>query len=67
MQISVSEPFGAIILTPERVCSDYFLVLGLLTLAAYMEVGYEHQDRAGERYQPAAYSQLNSASQGGNH
>ena len=45
----------------------FFLVLGLLTLAAYMEVGYEHQDRAGERYQPAAYSQLNSASQGGNH
>lgn len=45
----------------------FFLVLGLLTLAAYMKVGYEHQDRAGERYQPAAYSQLNSASQGGSH
>lgn len=31
----------------------FFLVLGLATLAAYMKIGYEHRDRAGERYTPA--------------
>lgn len=31
----------------------FFLVLGLLTLAAYMKIGIEHQDRAGERYVPS--------------
>jgi fumarate reductase subunit C len=35
-----------------------FLLLGLLSLAAYMKIGFEHQSRAGERYralaQPAA-------------
>ncbi len=31
----------------------FFLVLGLLTLAAYMKIGYAHQDRAGERYVPS--------------
>ncbi len=31
----------------------FFLVLGLLTLAAYMKIGYEHRDRAGERYVPS--------------
>lgn len=30
----------------------FFLALGLLTLAAYMRIGFEHRDRAGERYQP---------------
>jgi fumarate reductase subunit C len=30
----------------------FFLVLGLATLAAYMKIGYEHRDRAGERYAP---------------
>ncbi len=30
----------------------FFLVLGLATLAAYMKIGYEHRDRAGERYVP---------------
>jgi fumarate reductase subunit C len=30
----------------------FFLVLGLLTLAAYMKIGYEHRDRVGERYVP---------------
>lgn len=30
------------------------LVLGLATLAAYMKIGHEHRDRAGERYVPAA-------------
>lgn len=32
----------------------FFLALGLVTLAAYMKIGYEHADRAGERYVPAA-------------
>lgn len=31
----------------------FFLVLGLATLAAYMKLGYEHRDHAGERYAPA--------------
>ena len=30
----------------------FFLTLGLLTLAAYMQIGHEHRDRAGERYIP---------------
>lgn len=30
----------------------FFLVLGLATLGAYMKLGYEHRDRAGERYVP---------------
>jgi len=32
----------------------FFVVLGLVTLAAYMKIGYAHQDRVGERYVPAA-------------
>ena len=32
----------------------FFLVLGLATLAAYIKIGIEHADRAGERYVPAA-------------
>ena len=31
----------------------FFLALGLLTLAAYMKIGYEHRNRAGERYIPS--------------
>jgi fumarate reductase subunit C len=31
----------------------FFIVLGLATLAAYMKIGYEHRERAGERYTPA--------------
>jgi fumarate reductase subunit C len=31
----------------------FFLALGLLTLAAYMKIGYEHRHRVGERYIPA--------------
>jgi len=30
----------------------FFLVLGLLTLAAYMKLGYEHRHNVGERYLP---------------
>ena len=28
----------------------FFMTLGLLSIATYMKIGYEHQDRAGERY-----------------
>ena len=28
----------------------FFLALGLATFAAYMKIGIEHRDRAGERY-----------------
>ena len=31
-----------------------FLLLGLASLAAYMKIGWEHRDHAGERYRPAA-------------
>jgi fumarate reductase subunit C len=31
----------------------FFLALGLLTLGAYMKIGYEHRDRVGEDYVPA--------------
>lgn len=30
----------------------FFVALGLLTLAAYIKIGIDHQDRAGERYVP---------------
>jgi fumarate reductase subunit C len=33
----------------------FLLLLGLLTLAAYMQIGYEHRALEGERYTPAAY------------
>jgi fumarate reductase subunit C len=34
------------------IITAFFLILGLLTLAAYMKIGIEHSDRAGERYVP---------------
>lgn len=37
--------------------TGFFLALGLLTLAAYIKIGVEHADRAGERYQPVAMVQ----------
>lgn len=33
----------------------FFLVLGLLTLAAYMKIGFDHRDNVGERYKPAQH------------
>ena len=33
--------------------SAFFITLGLVTLMAYIELGREHADRAGERYVPA--------------
>lgn len=32
----------------------FFLILGFTTLAAYMKIGMDHADKAGERYQPTA-------------
>jgi fumarate reductase subunit C len=32
--------------------TGFFLILGLATLAAYMRIGIEHQDRYGEPYVP---------------
>jgi len=32
--------------------SAFFIVLGLVTLAAYIKIGIAHQDRVGERYVP---------------
>jgi len=34
----------------KNVLTVFFLTLGLLTFAAYMKIGIEHKDRAGERY-----------------
>ena len=39
--------------TLKWVLTVFFIVLGLATLAAYMKIGYEHRDRAGERYTPS--------------
>ena len=38
----------------------FFLILGLMTLAAYMKIGYEHQDNVGERFE-SGYTQTISA------
>jgi len=34
--------------------SVFFIVLGLLTLAAYIKIGIEHREHVGERYLPGA-------------
>lgn len=34
----------------------FFLALGTASLLTYMKIGYDHADRAGERYQPATHS-----------
>ena len=31
-----------------------FLIIGFITFATYMKIGWEHRDRAGERYVPTA-------------
>lgn len=36
----------------------FFLCLGTASLVTYMKIGYEHADRAGERYVPAADSRV---------
>ncbi|MET0106384.1 MAG: fumarate reductase cytochrome b subunit [Sedimenticola sp.] len=35
------------------IMSTFFIVLGLLTLAAYIKIGIEHEESAGERYTPS--------------
>ena len=42
----------------------FFLVLGIATLAAYMKTGYEHADRAGERYVPSHLEQTGASPHG---
>lgn len=39
----------------------FFLLLGLLTLGAYMKLGYEHRHNVGERYVPAAAAARDAA------
>jgi len=36
----------------KKLTTVFFLTLGLLSFAAYMKIGYEHRDQAGERYSP---------------
>lgn len=38
----------------------FFLILGLVTLAAYMKLGAEHADKVGERYVPAQQAHVGS-------
>jgi fumarate reductase subunit C len=40
--------------------SVFFIVLGLMTLSAYIKIGMEHRDHAGERYLPAELQSLQS-------
>ncbi|MCG6936864.1 MAG: fumarate reductase cytochrome b subunit [Gammaproteobacteria bacterium] len=37
--------------------TGFFLILGLLTLAAYIKLGIEHENHAGERYRPVSFMQ----------
>lgn len=39
------------------IITAFFLALGLLTLAAYVKIGIEHSDNAGQKYQPSAQIQ----------
>ena len=41
--------------------SAFFITLGLVTLSAYVELGRNHAENAGERYVPAQQSAQNSA------
>jgi len=36
----------------------FFMALGLLTLAAYVKIGYEHRNNAGEAYKPTAQIEM---------
>jgi len=42
--------------------TGFFLLLGILTLGAYMKIGAEHADNVGERYQPVAEQSSASSS-----
>ncbi len=43
----------------EKVITAFFLTLGILTLLAYMKIGFDHRDNAGEKYHPST-SQIQS-------
>ena len=43
-----------ILLRISWVITAVFLLLGMLSIATYVKIGIEHQDRAGERYRPSA-------------
>ena len=34
--------------------TTFFLVLGIATVLAYLKIGMEHRDNAGEKYQPTS-------------
>lgn len=38
----------------KKAITIFFLLLGFLTLAAYLKIGLKHKDNAGERYHPSA-------------
>ncbi len=38
----------------KKILTVFFLVLGFITLAAYMKIGYDHAPNKGERYVPSA-------------
>lgn len=38
----------------KNILTWFFLILGFTTLFAYMKIGYDHADKAGERYVPSA-------------
>lgn len=38
----------------KNVMGIFLIALGLATLAAYMKIGYDHRDKAGEKYVPTA-------------
>lgn len=40
------------------VITVFFMGLGLTTLAAYIKIGYEHRNNAGERYHPTAQIEM---------
>ena len=40
--------------TWKKALTYFFLILGFATLAAYMKIGMDHADKAGERYVPTA-------------
>ena len=43
----------------KRFLTIFFLVLGLATLGAYVKIGFEHRDHAGERYIPHTSRTIN--------
>ena len=38
--------------------TTFFMVLGIVTLLAYMKIGYDHRDKVGERYKPTTQIEL---------